>query len=134
MPKGAAGATGSQRVLYDADQKLLAFLGAVAFVLAILFWSLTALRLGLDGSPLWPLGAAGALGSAAALLLAWGLRVGMQHEAPLRRSHLRFLLVAGLVLGVAVGGVPYLILRFKLEDPDFLHLASEPENVAPALR
>ncbi len=134
MAEASARRAGPAKVLYDADQKLLAFLGAVAFVIAILFWALAALRLALAGSPLVALAAGAAVLSALALLLAWGLRVKMQHGAPLTRFQVRFLLVAGLVLGVAVGGVPYLLLRFKLEDPDFLHLASEPENVPPAMR
>lgn len=121
-------------ILYDADQMMLAFLGASAFVLAFLFWLLFALRFALSGSAVAGLGAAGAVLSAVAFVMAWGVRTTMQDGAPLTRWEVRRLLVAGFVLGVGVGGVPYLLLRFKLEDPDFLHLASEPGNVPPAMR
>src|SRR6266581_4407012 len=47
-PKGA----GAAAVRYDGDQKLLAFAGAITFVLAALFWALLALRLGTESSPL----------------------------------------------------------------------------------
>lgn len=125
-----------QRVAYDGDQKLLAFLGAVAFILASLFWSLLGLRLALSGSSVAAAPFAAAVLSAIVFLLAWGLRVKMQHGLPLTGWELRRLLIAGLVLGVAVGGLPYFVLTFKLEDPDFLHIASEPEpeHLPPAAR
>lgn len=129
-PRGRA----QERVAYDGDQKLLAFLGAVAFILATLFWSLLGLRLALSGSGGAAAPFAAALLSALLFLLAWGLRTKMQHGLPVTGWELRRLLIAGLVLGVAVGGLPYFVLKFKLEDPDFLHVAAEPENLPPAAR
>jgi MFS family permease len=119
-------------VAYDGDQKLMAFLGAVAFVVGALFWGLLAVRL-------W--GTAAAIAAALMVplcaivfVLAWGLRVKMEHEVAVTRWDVRRLLIASVVLGVVVGALPYVILRFKLEDPDFLNLASEPANLPPAWR
>lgn len=123
-----------ERVRFDGDAKLQAFLGAVAFLLAALFWALLALRLGLDGSALWPGAGAACVLSALLFFLAWGLRAKMQVEAALTRWELRRLLIAGLLLGLGLGALPYLILHFKLEDPDFIHVASKPENLPPAFR
>ena len=120
------------KVAYDGDQKLMAFLGAVAFVVGGLFWGLLAVRL-------W--GSAAAVAAALMVplcaivfVLAWGLRVKMELEVAVTRWDVRRLLIASVVLGVVVGAMPYLILRFKLEDPDFLNLASEPTNLPPAWR
>jgi hypothetical protein len=120
------------KVAYDGDQKLLAFLGAVAFVMGALFWGLFAVARwgslgGFAGAALVPL-------CAIAFVLAWGLRVKMEAEVAVTRWDVRRLLLASLVLAVVVGALPYLILRFKLEDPDFLNLASEPANLPPAWR
>jgi hypothetical protein len=125
---------GPEKVLYDADQKLLAFLGAVAFIIAALFWALFALRLAAAGSSFAAGGLAATVLSGVAFLLAWGLRMKMERSLPLTLWELRRLLIAGLFLGVAVGAVPYLLLHFKLKDPDFMHIASEPENLPPAVR
>lgn len=122
------------RVRFDGDAKLQAFLGAVAFLMAGLFWMFLALRLAIDGSGLWPAAAAACLGSALAFILAWGLRTKMEAEAPLTRWDLRRLLIPGLFLGLGLAALPYLVLWFKLHDPDFIHLASKPANEPPALR
>ncbi len=123
-----------ERVRFDGDAKLQAFLGAVAFFFAALFWALFGLRLGLDGSGLWPAPGAACVLSAILFFRAWGLRTKMQVEAALTRWELRLLLIAGLFLGLGLGALPYLILHFKLEDPDFIHVASKPENLPPAFR
>jgi hypothetical protein len=121
-------------VEYDGTHKLLAFLGAVAFVLAALFWALLALRLSALGPPTVAAALACAIASGLFLLPAWGLRMKMQDRTAITRWEVRRLLLAGLVLGVAVGGLPYFVLWFKLEDPDFAHVASEAANLPPALR
>lgn len=129
-------AGGPAAVAYDGDQKLLAFFGAVGFVVAVLFWGLLALRLAVEGAPSALSWAAAGLAAASASMFvpAWGLRAKMEHGFAVTRGQLRGLLAAGLLLGVAVGGLAYFVLRFKLEDPEFLHLASVPENLPPALR
>ena len=119
-------------VQYDGDQKLLAFLGAVAFVCGALFWLLLAVRLGATAS-----GAAAAAMAplcVVAFLLAWGLRTKMEASVLVTRWDVRRLLIAGLVLGVVVGALPYLVLRFKLEDPDFVRVVGEAANLPPAWR
>ncbi len=124
----------AEPVRVDGDAKLQAFLGAVGFLLAALFWAFATLRLGLGASALWPAAATVCVLSGLFFFLAWRLRAKMEAEAAFTRWELRRLLIAGLFLGLAVGALPYLILRFKLEDPDFLHLASKPENLPPAFR
>jgi di/tricarboxylate transporter len=124
----------AERVRFDGDAKLQAFLGAVAFLLAALFWAFMALRLGLAASAFWPVAAAACALSALAFFLAWRLRAKMEAEVAFGRWDVRRLFLAGLVLGLGLGALPYLILRFKLEDPDFIHLASKPENLPPAFR
>jgi hypothetical protein len=121
-------------VRFDGDAKLQAFLGAVAFVLATLFWGLWALRLALEPSGLWEAPAGASVLSGLLFLFAWGLRTKMEAERAITRWELRRLLLAGLVLGLGLGALPYLVLRFKLEDPDFLHIASRSENLPPAFR
>lgn len=127
-----AGGTRDPSVAYDGDQKLLAFLGAAAFVMGALFWILLAVRFW--GRAEAVAGAGLGVASALAFLLAWGLRVKMEAAQPLSGWEVRRLLIAGLVCGVVVGALPYFVLRFKLEDPDFMHVASEPQNLPPAWR
>ena len=122
------------RVRFDGDAKLQAFLGAVAFLLAALFWVFMGLRLSIEGSALWPAAAAACVLSALFFLIAWGVRTKMEGEAALTRWELRRLLIAGLFLGLGLAALPYLVLWFKLKDPDFIHVASSPENQAPAFR
>jgi hypothetical protein len=120
------------KVAYDGDHKLLAFLGAVAFVVGALFWGLMAVRLW--GSPAALAAAAMVPLCAVVFVLAWGLRAKMEAEVAVTRWDVRRLLIASFVLAVVVGALPYFILRFKLEDPDFLNIASEPANLPPAWR
>lgn len=125
---------GREPVRFDGDAKLQAFLGALAFLLAALFWGFVALRLAVEGRAVWPGAAIACALSVALFFLAWGLRVSMEAQRPVTRWDVRRLLLAGLVLGVGLGALPYLILRFKLEDPDFIHLASKSENLPPVFR
>ncbi len=134
MAAPTAGGKKPHPVTYDADHKLLAFLGPVAFVLAALLWSLLALRLAPETAAGAGAAVAAAVGSGAFVWVGWALRVKMDREIPVTAWELRRLLLGGLVLGVAIGALPYLVLRFKLHDPDFAHIASEPANVPPALR
>jgi NO-binding membrane sensor protein with MHYT domain len=131
-PRG--GRSAPKPVEYDGTHKLLAFLGAVAFVMAALFWALLGVRLSASGLPIVAGCGLCAIASGLFLLPAWGARMKMQDEAAITRWEVRRLLLGGLVLGVAIGALPYLVLRFKLEDPDFAHIASESANLPPALR
>ena len=132
MDEAGARAAAAKRVDYDGDAMLLAFLGAAAFVLGALFWGLFTVRFW--GTGLSVVGAGLGISSAVAFFLAWALRVKMEHHLVLTRWEVRRLLLGGLVLGVVVGALPYFLLRFKLEDPDFMHVASEPANLKPAWR
>jgi len=121
-------------VEYDADTRLLAFLGTLTLLVGSLFWVLVGLRLlmGLGQAPaegaqlaaaaalaLGPLGALSALAS-------WGLRAKMQAAEPITAWELRRSMAAGLVVGVVVGFVVYVALAYKLRDPGFLNVAGEP--------
>lgn len=130
-------------VMYDGDQKLLAFGGAVAMIVGSLFWALAGLRflalaLGQNGAP--SAGPAAFVCFAIAVaglffaLVAWGLRAKMQRGEVVTQQEILRMLLVGFVVGVVLGFLIYLALRFKLEDPEFYHLASDPENVPPALR
>lgn len=134
MPESKSSKMAKEPVAYDEDHKLLAFGGAIAFVGAALFWLLLGVRLNGQGAPVVAICWTGAALSGFCVFLAWGLRVKMQDQVPITRWDVRRLLLAGMVLGVAIGSLPYLVLRFKLEDPDFAHIASEPTNLPPALR
>lgn len=123
----------AEPVEYDGDHKLLAFLGAVAFVIGAVFWLLLALRFW-GVSALAPGAAALVPACAVVFVLAWGLRAKMEKSVAVTRWEIRRLLIAGLLLGVVLGALPYLALGFKLEDPDVLNVASEPANVPPAWR
>jgi hypothetical protein len=127
------GRQGSQGAAeYDGDQMLLAFVGAAGFVLAAVFWMLLAVRLW--GSPTAVACAVLSPACLVPLAFAWRLRATMEDGRPLTRWDVRRLLIAGLLLGAVLGALPYFVLHFKLEDPDFVHVASEPTNLPPAWR
>lgn len=130
-------------VKYDGDQKLLAFGGAVSMVWGSVFWTFAGFRflaqaIRPDGGPSAGPTAFVCLSIAVAglffALVAWGLRAKMQRGEVVTQEEVLRMLVVGFVVGVVLGFLIYLALRFKLEDPEFYHLASEPENVPPALR
>jgi hypothetical protein len=120
-------------VVYDGDQKLLAFLGATAFLIGAVFWLLLGLRFLAASGLAWAAFAA-VPACGLAMLMAWGVRTKMERKLPLTRWEVRRLLIAGLFLGVVLGALPYLAMGFKLEDPGVLHVASEPANTPPAWR
>jgi hypothetical protein len=135
-------AVGPAAVRYDGDHRLLAFAGAVSLVIGSVFWALAGVRFALEargpGEGLAEVTMVFCLSVAVAgaflTLVAWGFLTKMQRGEALAPGDLARLLVAGLVVGVILGFLIYAALHFKLEDPDFYHLASEPENIPPAIR
>lgn len=124
-----------ERQPYDGDQKVLAAAGAAVFAVGTAFWGLLALKFAGAGEGLPAAAAlAVALASAFAVIPAWGLRAKMQREEPVESREVRRLILFGLLPGVVFGFVLYVLLRYKLQDPDFFHLFSAPENLPPAVR
>ncbi len=134
MAKEGAGTPREPPRAYDADTRLLAFLGTLSLIIGSVFWVLVGMRLqfGLLEPPpahgdltvaaAFALGPAGALAS----LAAWGLRTRLQHGEPVSTWSVRAMLAAGLVIGVVIGFVIFVALAYKLRDPGFMHLAGEP--------
>jgi hypothetical protein len=129
-----AGARPPSRVEYDADTRLLAFVGTLTLLLGSLFWLFVGLRLARGMAPA-PFGTTGPSTVVAfalvpvgllASLASWGLRTKLQAGEPVPAWEVRRSLIAGLVVGVVVGFVVYVALAYKLRDPGFLTVAGEP--------
>jgi hypothetical protein len=122
---------------FDADHKLLAFIGALVFVLGSAFWFMLALRAFATAglAPLAGIGAA-AVGMTGAFctLLAWGLRTKLERNITPTGWEVRRLMMAGALVGIALGALPYLALSMRLKDPDLYHAAAEPEHLPPSAR
>lgn len=123
-----------ERRTYDADTRMLAFVGTLTLLVGSLFWFLVGLRMavGLWAPPVphADLAAAAALALAPIGLLAalasWGLRAKLQAGEPVTAWEVRRSIAAGAVVGVVVGLVVFVALAYKLRDPGFLTLAGEP--------
>lgn len=122
---------------FDADQMLLAFLGVVMFVLGSAFWFVMAVR-AFATQGLTPLvgvaAAAVGAGGAVCALVGWGLRTKLQRDLPPTSWEVRRLMIAGALVGLALGALPYLALTMKLKDPGLYHVAAEPEHMPPSAR
>ena len=136
-PRFSQKRAGAPEAKFDADQKLLAFIGAVVFVLGSAFWFMLALRAFATAglTPLAGVGAA-AVGMTGAFctLLAWGLRTKLERNITPTGWEVRRLIMAGALVGIALGALPYLALAMRLKDPDLYHAAAEPEHVPPSAR
>ena len=127
--------TGAVPLRYDADQKLLAFGGTLALLAGSMFWALYGVRLLAGGFlELGAIALLGAVVGAFTTLMAWGLRGKMERGEPVTRFEVDRLIVAGFVVGVLVGFLIFLALRFKLQDPGLFYAAGHPDDVPPLLR
>jgi hypothetical protein len=134
-PESGLRAKRAEPVRYDADQKLLAFVGTLTLLFGSMFWGLFGARMLAGGlTELGVLSLVGAGAGAFAALMAWGVRSKMERGEPVTRLEVDRLILAGIVFGVLIGFLVFLSLRFKLQDPGLFHAAGRPEDVPPSLR